>query len=428
MLGTKGLDLATNGTINMRLMQSFSPEISSSGRVELHVTATGAIKQPDLEGTVTFANVNFAYQAIPNGISRLNGTMQLAGDKLEMRDMVGTTGGGQVKLGGFIMYQNGIYADVSLTLKNTRFRYAGLSASTDTTLKLQGTQTGLLISGNVVITRFLVGPNVDFASLAGSGTVAPPPDPTAFTNKIRLDVHVTSAPQLDFQNSFAQLAGSVDLRVRGTVAQPTLLGRITITEGQATFSGTTYQLQRGDIFFTNPVRIEPTIDLDATTRIEEYDVTIGLHGTTSKLTPTFRSEPPLPEADVISLLASGRTQEEQSIYASEQAAAGTNSTTNALLGGALNATVSNRVSKLFGGGSVKIDPTYVGTLGNSSARITVTENIGQTVQLTYATNINTTSAQLLQAQINLSPTYSITAVRDENDVFSLLFKIHKRYR
>jgi translocation and assembly module TamB len=136
----------------------------------------------------------------------------------------------------------------------------------------------------------------------------------------------------------------------------------------------------------------------------------------------------LPEADVISLLASGRTQEEQSIYQSEQMAAGTNSTTNALLGGALNATVSNRVSKLFGGGSVKIDPTYVGTLGNSSARITVTENIGQTVQLTYATNINTTAAQLLQAQVNLSPTFSITAVRDENDVFSLLFKIHKRYR
>ena len=293
---------------------------------------------------------------------------------------------------------------------------------------MQGTQAGFLVSGNVVITRFLVGPNVDFAALAGSGAVAPPPDPTAFTNKIRLDVHLTSAPQLDFQNSFAQLAGSVDLRIRGTAAQPSVLGRVTVTDGQATFSGTTYQLQHGDIYFTNPVRIEPTIDLDATARIEEYDVTIGLHGTSSKLTPNFRSEPPLPEADVISLLAQGRTQEEQSIYSSEQSAAGVDSTTNALLGGALNATVSNRVSKLFGVGSVKIDPTYVGSLGNSSARITVQENIGQQVQLTYATNINTTSAQLIQAQLNLTPTFSVTAVRDESDVFSLLFKIHRRYR
>ncbi len=428
LFGNQGMDLVAKGAVNVKLAQSFSPEISSSGHVDLNLTATGALKKPDVEGKVVFTNVNFAYQAIPNGISHLNGTMQLADGRLEIKDMTGTTGGGQVKLAGFLMYQGGIYGDLTLTLKDTRFRYAGLSASTDTTLRMQGTQTGILVSGNVVVTRFLVGANVDFAALAGSGAVAPPPDPTAFTNKIRLDVHVTSAPQLDFQNSFAQLAGSVNLRVRGTAAQPSVLGRITITDGQATFSGTTYQLQHGDIFFTNPVHIEPTIDLDATARIEEYDVTIGLHGNIDKLAPTFRSEPPLPEADVISLLAQGRTQEEQSIYSSEQSAAGVNGTTNALLSGALNATVSNRVSKLFGVGSVKIDPTYVGSLGNSSARITVQENIGQSVQLTYATNINTTSAQLIQAQFNLSPTLSLTAVRDESDVFSLLFKIHRRYR
>ena len=91
----------------------------------------------------------------------------------------------------------------------------------------------------------------------------------------------------------------------------------------------------------SPVHIEPTIDLDATTRIEEYDVTIGLHGTASKLVPTFRSEPPLPEADVISLLAQGRTQQEQSVYSSEQSAAGVNGTTDSLLGCFFNDTVSS---------------------------------------------------------------------------------------
>jgi translocation and assembly module TamB len=287
----------------------------------------------------------------------------------------------------------------------------------------------MLISGNVQITRFLVGPNVDFAALTGgTGAVSPPPDPNAFGNKVRLDIHITSAPQMDFQNSFAQIAGSVNLRIRGTVAQPAVLGRINITDGKATYNGTTYQLQHGDIYFSNPVKIEPIIDLDATTRIEEYDVTIGLHGTASKLTPTFRSEPPLPEADVISLLAQGRTQEEQSIYNTQQQQAGVNGTANAVLSGALNATVSSRIQKLFGVGSVKIDPTYTGSLGQSSARITVTQNIGQQVMLTYATSVNSTTQQLIQAQVNLTPTFSVTAVRDEADVFSLIFKVHKRYR
>lgn len=429
LLGDNGLNVQAHGQINAKLAQSFSSEISSSGHVNFNLTAQGPLKQPDLEGQFNFENVNLAYQQIPNGISHLNGAMVFNQDRLELRNLTGTTGGGTVTLGGFLVYQHGIYGDVTATLKNTRFRYAGLSTTADAKIRLQGMQSSMLVSGNVQITRFLVGPNVDFAALTGgSGAVSPPPDPNAFGNRVRLDVHITSAPQMDFQNSFAQIAGSVDLRIRGTVAQPAVLGRINITDGKAVYNGTTYQLQHGDIYFTNPVKIEPIIDLDATTRIEEYDVTIGLHGTANKLTPTFRSEPPLPEADVISLLAQGRTQEEQSIYSTQQQAAGVNGTANAVLSGALNATVSSRIQKLFGVGSVKIDPTYTGSLGQSSARITVTQNIGQQVLLTYATSVNSTSQQLIQAQINLTPTFSVTAVRDEADVFSLLFKIHKRYR
>lgn len=429
LAGDGGLNVQAHGAINAKLAQSFSTEISSSGHIDFHLTAQGPLKQPDLEGQFNLNNVNLAYQQIPNGISHLNGSMVFNQDRLELRNLVGTTGGGTVTLGGFLIYQQGIYGDVTATLKDTRFRYAGLSSTMDAKIRMQGTGSAMLVSGNVQITRFLVGPNMDFAALSGgSGAVSPPPDPNAFGNKVRLDIHITSAPQMDFQNSFAQIAGSVNLRIRGTVAQPAVLGRINITDGKATYSGTTYQLQHGDIYFTNPVKIEPTIDLDATTRIEEYDVTIGLHGTASKLTPTFRSEPPLPEADVISLLAQGRTQEEQSIYNTQQQQAGVNGTANAVLSGALNATVSSRIQKLFGVGSVKIDPTYTGSLGQSSARITVTQNIGQQVLLTYATSVNSTTQQLIQAQVNLTPTFSVTAVRDEADVFSLVFKVHKRYR
>jgi len=255
-----------------------------------------------------------------------------------------------------------------------------------------------------------------------------PPDPNAPSSHVRLDVHVFSAPQLDFQNSYAQLAGSVDLRIRGTVAQPAILGRINITDGTANFAGTTYRLQHGQIFFTNPVMIQPFVDIDATTRVEEYDVTIGLHGNLSQLTPTFRSEPPLAQADVISLLALGRTQEEQALYSQQEQSIGADSTTNALLGGALNAAVGSRVQKLFGGGSVKIDPTYVGTVGSSSARITVQQNISRNVQVTYATNVNATAQQLIQAQVDITQSVSLLAVRDESGVFSLVLKVHKRYR
>jgi translocation and assembly module TamB len=280
----------------------------------------------------------------------------------------------------------------------------------------------------VLLTRFGIGPDIDLAAFASTGGVSAPPDPNALSNKIRLDVRVTSSPQLDFQNSYAKLAGTVDLTIRGTVATPSVLGRIQITDGSATFAGTKYQLQRGDIYFTNPVRIDPIIDLDATAQVENYDVTIGLHGTMTNLKPTYRSEPPLSEADVFALLALGRTQEEAQIYQEKQAQAGTDPTTSALLGGALNATVSNRVEKLFGVGSVKIDPAFVGTLGNSAARITVQQQLSKQITATFATNVNSSAEQLIQLQYDLNHNMSIVVTRDESGVFSIVYKLRQRYR
>jgi translocation and assembly module TamB len=371
-----------------------------------------------------------SFEDVPNGLSQLNGTLEFDQDRLQVKKLVGTTGGGQVSITGYVTYQQGIYSDLTATGTDIRIRYpAGISSMINTKLRLQGTQSSLVLSGSVLLTRFTISPNLDFASFSGpSGSISPPPDPNAFSNHVRLDIHVTSSPELDFQNSFAKLAGDVDLRVRGTVSQPSVLGHITVTEGSATFAGTKYQLQHGDIFFSNPVRIDPIIDLDATAHVEDYDITIGLHGTPSNLSPSFRSEPPLTQQDIFSLLAMGRTQEEQQIYSMQAQQAGVNTAADALLGGALNATVSSRIQKLFGGGSVKIDPSWVGSVGNSTARITVAQQVSNNATLTYATNINSTAQQLIQAEVSVTNTVSILAVRDESGVFSLMFKVHKRYR
>ncbi|MDP9038079.1 MAG: translocation/assembly module TamB [Acidobacteriota bacterium] len=422
------LDIRSSGTISMAIAHTLDPDLLSSGKVEFQVAAGGAVKKPALTGSVRFDNVNLAMNGIPNGLTGLNGTLVFNEDRLNVQSLTATTGGGKLNIGGFLTYNNGLYADLTATGDTVRVRLYGLSATANANLRLQGGPQSLLLSGNVLITRFGVGPNVDFAAFSSAGGVSAPPDPASASSKLQLNVHVTSSPQLDFQNSYAQLAGTVDITIRGTVAEPTVLGRIQITDGNATFAGTKYELQRGDIYFSNPVRIDPTIDLDATARVETYDITVGLHGTASNLKPTYRSEPPLTQADIFNLLALGRTQEEAQLYSEHQVQQGTDPTTSALLGGALNATVSNRVGKLFGGGSVKIDPAFVGTLGNSSARITVQQQLSRQLSVTYATNVNSTAQQLLQGTYNVTPDASLVVTRDETGVFSVVYKIRRRYR
>jgi translocation and assembly module TamB len=423
------LNVMGNGSVSMALLHTFDRDVISSGKVEFTVAAGGQVMNPVLSGKVQFDDVNVALDGVPNGLSDMNGTLIFTEDRLQVQTLTAKTGGGDLKIGGSLRFRNGLYADLTATGTSVRVRLYGLSATANANLKLQGTSQSALLSGNILITRFGVGQDVDFAAFAGSGTtVIAPPDPDAPANKIHLDVHVTSSPQLDFQNSYAKLAGTVDLSIRGTVATPSILGRIQVTDGSATFANTKYQLQRGDIYFTNPVRIDPTIDIDATAQVENYEITVGLHGTTSNLKPTYRSEPPLSQADVFALLALGRTQEEAQIYQETQLRAGTDPTTSALLGGALNATVSSRVEKLFGVGSVKIDPAFVGTLGNSSARITIQEQISKQITATFATNVNTSAQQLIQVQYDLNHNSSIVVTRDESGVFSIVYKLRRRYR
>ncbi|MGA8086991.1 MAG: translocation/assembly module TamB domain-containing protein [Terracidiphilus sp.] len=430
LTGKRQLDLAANGTINLKLAETIDPDLKARGTTTFRVEAHGPLNNPGLSGRIDFQDASLALEDLPNSLSQLHGTLEFNQNRLEVKSLTAMSGGGLLSVSGYLAYQHGIYADLALQGKSIRIRYPqGVSSAADINLQLQGTQSNLLLSGNVMITRFTVSPELDFVALAAQAGKSQPIAPQdAPSNHIRLDVRIQSSPQLNFQNAYAKLAGDVDLRLRGTIAAPSLLGRISITEGSATIAGTRYELQRGEITFTNPVRIEPLIDLNATARVEDYDITLGLHGSVDQMAVTYRSDPPLPEADVVALLALGRTQDQQRLYTQQQEQIATNPATDALLGGALNATVSSRIQKLFGAGSVKVDPNYLGVLGNSTTRITVEEQLGKNLTLTYATDVDTTGQQLLQAEIAINRHVSLLVARDESGVFSMVVKATRRFK
>jgi translocation and assembly module TamB len=427
--GKQELDVQANGSVNMRLAATLDPDLIASGITKFQMEAHGPLSDPTLQGKVEFQNVALALGDFPNGLSQIKGTLEFIQNRLEVRSLTAMSGGGQLSVGGYLGFQHGLYADLSATGKSIRIRYPqGISSLADASLKLQGPQNNLQLSGTVQVTRFAINSDLDIASLTSSTGVQPIVPPDAPSNHLHLDIHLTSAPQLNFQNAYAKLAGDVDLHLRGTLASPSLLGRISLTEGSTSIGGTKYELERGDINFTNPVRIQPNIDIDATARVEDYDITLGLHGSSDKPRLTYRSEPPLPEADIIALLALGRTQNEAAEYGQQQQQGGDNPNTDALLGGALNATVTNRVQRLFGTGAVKIDPNFIGALGNSTARVTVVEQIGNNVTFTYASNVNTTTQQLIQAEIAINRHLSLLVTQDEAGIFSVVLKNRRRFK
>ncbi len=434
--GKREVDIRADGSVNLKLLETVNPNLMASGVADLNLQINGTLSRPLLRGRLNVRNAAITYIDFPNGLSDISGTMVFNEDRLQVQELTARTGGGLLHCGGFITYSptQGLGFNLSASGRDIRLRYPeGLSSTADATVSLTGSLKNALLSGDITITRLGVNPQFDFANYLAMGVRgAPAQRIDSPLNDIHLDVHVISTPELQVQTSLARLSGNVDLRLRGTAARPVVLGRVNLLEGMIFFNGTKYRMERGDVTLTNPVRIEPTLDVELSARVRDYDITLGFHGSMNKLTPSYRSDPPLSSTDIISLLALGRTAEESANPAmmgtSQYQPTVSESASTALIGQALNATVSSRVQRLFGVSRLKIDPNVGGALNAGLARVTVEQQVSNKLTLTYITNLNQSAQQIIQFEYNVNKDVSIVGVRDQTGVlsFDILFRKRKK--
>ena len=179
------LDLAASGSVNLKLAETLDPDLTASGTTTFQVEAHGPLQHPGLQGRIDFQNGSLSLEDLPNGLSQLHGTLEFNQNRLEVKSLTAMTGGGLLSVGGYLAYQHGIYADLSVTGKDVHIRYPeGVSSLADATLHLQGPQNNLLLCGDVLITRFSASPDLDLAALAAAAGSAcrplrrPTPRPT----------------------------------------------------------------------------------------------------------------------------------------------------------------------------------------------------------------------------------------------------------
>jgi translocation and assembly module TamB len=245
-------------------------------------------------------------------------------------------------------------------------------------------------------------------------------------------MRIETIPNLTFQTNLTQdLQAEADLRVRGTAAKPVVLGRITVNQGEIQFFGNKYTINRGEIGFYNPVRIEPTLDMDLETRVRGVIVNINFAGPINKLNVSYRSDPPLQSTEIVALLAVGRAPGETTGIASSQTVTSQSflqTGTNSLLGQAVAAPVSSRLQRFFGVSRLKIDPNLQNLDAVPQARLTIEQQISRDITLTYITNLADTNQQIVRFQWDLNRHWSLIAVREENGLFGVDFLYRTRLR
>jgi translocation and assembly module TamB len=425
-----------NGSINLGILHMFNADIVSSGIVVADASMRGALNDPHLNGTLQLKNANLAIVDVPNGLSNANGTIIFTDNQARLQNLTAESGGGRIQAGGFASFLGG---DVSFRLhanaESVRVRYPpGVSTVADANLNLVGNTQRSVLSGTVTVDRIAFNPKTDFGSLLSS-SAAPPQTPSAQTGalgNLQFDVEIQTSPDITFESGLTEsLEGDANLRLRGTMSNPVLLGRVNITQGQLTFFGNTYTINQGSVSFFNPVKMEPILNIDLETTARGVDVTITVSGPITKLNVSYRSDPPLQFSEIVALLATGRTPNDATLAARQPTApqqGWQQMGASALVGQAIANPVAGRLQRFFGVSKLKIDPTISGFSGSPQAKLTLEQQVTPDITFTYITDVANAQEQVIRIEWAFSKTWSAVALRDTNGQFGIDFLYKKRFK
>ncbi|HTW59744.1 MAG TPA: translocation/assembly module TamB domain-containing protein [Terriglobales bacterium] len=427
------LDLTADGQVDLKLLSTINPDLTGSGAMSVHMEVKGTWHEPIPQGNIQVKNGAVNYAGLPSGLSEMNGSLTFTRDRIHIEQLSARTGGGSLDFkGDATSYNRQLNFNLTAVGKDVRLRYPpGVSSTANAELHWIGNRSSSTVSGNIMVTKLAVTPGFDFGSyLARSQQTAGITAANSPLYGVKLDVAVHTAPELQMKTAVARLSGDADLKLRGSVGRPSVLGRADILEGDATFNGIKFRLERGDITFANPVAIEPQLNLQATTHVRNYDLDVTVTGTPERLAVNYRSEPPLPKSDIIALLALGRTNEEsQQLQEQSGQVPFTDVASNLIINQAINDTVSSRLQKLFGVSRIKIDPQGLTTETNPTARgpqITIEQQFANNISLTYSTNVSQSSQQIIEGEYFFTRNISAVGTRDQNGVVSFDVRIRRR--
>jgi autotransporter translocation and assembly factor TamB len=96
----------------------------------------------------------------------------------------------------------------------------------------------------------------------------------------------------------------------GTGLHPGISGMVRLENVEATLPFSRLEIAYGFLYFDPSDSLNPKLDLHGTSVMRDYIIHVYVYGSSLAPEAVFSSEPPLPQEEIISLLATGTTREE----------------------------------------------------------------------------------------------------------------------
>jgi translocation and assembly module TamB len=436
-------NLNVNGSLNLRVLNGISPDVFSSGTADVAVRINGTFEEPRVVGTASLANASVS-MLLGNDrwtVSNVEALLRFTANQVQIDTATGTMGGGRVRATGGALLEGFSIARFVVNLRGDDVTVPfppDFRSTLDADVEIRGSQREQIVSGIVTLRRAEYTENIELADLVDTrrGETIQESAESDLTTAVFSDLRVEGRNALVVRNNLADFVGSVSLVLDGPVSDPIIAGRVTATSGTLNFRNDQYEITRALADLPPSRNADPILNIQAESQIRGYRVIVSLSGPLSQPQAAVRSEPALPQDDVVSLITTGQLSSgDTSTSVLSQSGLGT--ATSLLTDALINAPAQRATSKLFGLTRFEINPIIGGRAGSTpAARLTLGKRISKEVTVTYSTNVTSDPNQILALEYRVSDRLSFVAqyeqgstrrLTDRDNIFSFEIRFRKRF-
>ena len=411
------VDLTFNGDANLSLLRVLYRDIEhGDGTALVKLSVSDEWSNPEVAGELIIKDGQIKIREIPQKFTALNGTINFDRNRVFTEGIRGEVGGGSITVAGSAQLQGSSLVDFSTKamIENVTVRYPlGMTATLGGSLYYDGDPSSQTLSGEVGIRRARYEKRVEWKSMLvdfSRGFTQKKKEDLGWIGDTLLNVRFYGKENIVFESNLAKIPLDIDMMFQGTINQPQLLGRIEARKGEVYFRQNVFRIIYASADFTDPGRINPTLDVQAETRVREYQIRLGVSGKADRATVAFLSDPALTDSNILALLTLGKKGEE---LKGKEASVGVGEATS-FATGKFQDMLESRARSITGLDRFQVDP-YLSKTDVAVPRVTVGKEVVQDkLFMTYSSNVGaSTPEQVFRIEYILNRNMSLIGERNE---------------
>ncbi len=310
---------------SVNFVRQFVPALEQlDGNLGLDVDVSGTFGKPVFSGAgdMTVNVARFTNATLP-ALTNFSARLTFAQNALSLERFGGDLAGGPFTMSGRVTFAKLTEPTLDLQLKANSVLVARndtLTARADADVTVKGPFATATVNGNVAMTNSHILKNIDLIPIGLPGRPAPEPPserpqislPDPPLRDWKFDVAIKTKDPVLIRGNLATGGAIADIKLTGTGLHPELQGMVRLENVEATLPFSRLEVSQGFLYFDPSDSMNPRLELRGTSVIRDYTVRVYVYGTMLAPEAIFTSEPPLPQEEIISLIATGATRQELS--------------------------------------------------------------------------------------------------------------------